>query len=344
MIARMLPRRTFLASASLLPAAGAVKAAPAAGSPNTVDPRQFGAKCDGRTDDSVSVQRAIDACLAHSPPAILSLTGLAAIATPLIIDRKVDASVGRFRIAGNSGDSGLLALKPMTLVETVVGASLYPSSEFLSFERIRFVASRDGGAAALSSRFLRVQFVDCEFDAVRGCEGATYLQEWTLTRNLARHWRGSFVQAAGAFALRSLGNKFQYGGAVYDLADQSGQYGCIGCTFDSDIMESCSGHYLGAEQTRAVNVRALYFEGNAGEAVVLNQKFPGSTVSVDGCFFQPQKQRADDPDLYSVRWGKTSVGTFRGNWSGGALGLGGEAIASEGNVIDRESWRTRAGD
>ena len=332
MTALQVPRRHLLAAAATIPAAGLASASKPAKYEAEIDPRQFGARYDGRTDDTAAVQKALDACLAQSPPCALVLSGEARIYRSLIINRPVDRNSGRLRIVGRGGNAGFHAALPIIMFDTTLAGPLHPTSEFISFENLRFSADLQSGATALSARFLRVQITGCDFDAVRACVGQTYAQEWVLERNIARYWRGSFLDASGAFALRSHANKFQHGDTVFDVADETGNFGCVGCSLDGDVMESCSGPYLRAEQTQALRITGLYFEGNAGAAIVVNEKFDGASVTVSGCFFMPQDQSRDDQTLYAVRWGRTCAGISTGNWSGGRLNFGGQNIFSQGDV------------
>lgn len=306
--------------------------------PELVDPRWFGARCDGTTDDSAAVQAAVDACLKQGPTSAMMLSGPCAIARPIMIDRPVDASGGRLRIVGVGGNAGLRALKPMTMLQTRLTQGDAPASEFVSFEDLYFSAPRGADVSVLSGSFLRILFRGCDFEAVTLCASTTYLQEWTLEQCIAYRWRGTFVRAHGAFAFRSVGNKFQHGDEVYRLDDPTGHTGFAGCSLERDVVESCSGGYLRATFTRAVQVSGLYAEGNAGTLIALNEAQLGQNVTISNCLFVPQDQRRLDPTIFAIKWGHTQNGTSTGNWSGGSLHDDRQAVGqvvSQGDYVER---------
>lgn len=340
-----LGRRGLLTAALAVPLGTASAACAAKAEPQTlIDPRLFGAKCDGIADDSAAVQEAIDTCLSSDPPPMLVVTGPLRITRTLAIKRPVDKSKGRFRIVGTGGAAGFVTDRPIALFGAGGRVGRLPASEFVAFEDVRFEASdADLGARVMTGEFLRVEFAGCDFHAIRCVDSPIFAQEWRFYRCVARYWKGSFFRSRGGYNVVSHGGKYQHGsGRVFEIADPSGGSGCVGCSFHQDIVEASLGPFLEASLVQGLSIAGLYSEGNAGPTLRFGSNGPNRGVNVSGCFFAPQDANKRRGDFFDIEWGRTVAGAASGNAALGGLhdnAQVGPGFASSGDHTEGRLFR-----
>lgn len=303
----------------------------------TVNPRLFGAICDGISDDSVAVQRAINACLAEKLPKSLLLDGPCRIHTPIFIDRPVDRTEGIFRIFGG-GSGRLISAGNFPLFDSNLKAVSGPSSEHIWFDQVAFESPSDAShSTVMTDKFLRIQFHGCEFDRIRALSGTIYAQEWKFSRCVARRWPDAFFSSKGGYHVTSSGSKYQNGsGTVFRVIDESLQEaGCVGCSFHQDVVEANTGSFLRAAIVQGLSIAGLYSEGNYGPTIDIDTRAPNKGVSITGCMFAPQEANKADENFFDIRWGRIEGGHAGGNYSTGRLhhhraaSLSGLAIAGD---------------
>lgn len=341
-----LARRGLLTAALIAPlgASGAACAA-RADAQSLIDPRLFGAACDGVADDSATVQTAIDKCLEHDPPLMLVVTGRLRITRTLIIKRPVDRSKGRFRIVGVSGAPAFVTDRPIAMFGAGERVGKVPTSEFVAFENVRFEASHgDVGASVMTGEFLRVEFTSCDFHAIRCLDSPIFAQEWRFYRCVARYWKGSFFRAAGGYAIVSHGGKYQHGvGRVFEIFDPTGGAGCVGCSFHQDIVEASLGPFLDASLVQGLSIAGLYSEGNGGPTLRFGSNGPNRGINVSGCFFAPQDANKRLDNFFDIEWGRTVAGFTSGNTALGGLHDNTQAepgLISSGDHTEGRLYRT----
>lgn len=306
----------------------------------------FDAKLDGVSDDSAALQRAINACLLTTPARPLYVNGQCRVEKSIFIDRRVDATRGIFRIIGSNVFGGFLIVGNFPLFDSRLDHPTEPRSEHIWFQNIRFEGlSSTPNAAALSDKFLRVQFHDCEFERIKALAGTKYAQEWHFSRCIAQRWEGSFFTSRGAYHVISSGGKYQNGGgAVFNIADPSLQSaGCVGCAFHQDIAESNSGPFIKAAVLCGLSVAGLYSEGNHGPTLDFDNNAPNRGVNITGCAFAPKNEDKKNVDLFDIRWGRIEAGHASGNYSTGRLhshrAMTSTALSVQGDFANIELMR-----
>lgn len=166
---------------------------------DTVSVKQFGAMCDGTTDDTVAVQKAIDHCLTFSRPLALRVPGRCRLTAALKIDKAVDTSLSEFHIYGEGSGAGFYTTtNALTFFDTNIAATTDPVSEGVVFRNIHFEASSGAlNTLAMSWKFLRVKFMLCTFEKVRIVNSPIYLQSWKFVQCRAYRWPNAWFQTVG---------------------------------------------------------------------------------------------------------------------------------------------------
>jgi len=284
----------------------------------------FGAKLDGIADDSAALQRAVDACLTSAPACPLVIDGVCRVERPVYIDRRVDRTRGVFRIIGSGAFGGFVVAGNFALFDSRLLHASQPTSEHIWFQSIRFERTPSAPlATALSDKFLRVQFHECEFEAIKVLNADRYAQEWHFSRCIAQRWPGAFFSSHGGYHIISQGGKYQNGGgAVFNIVDPTlNSAGCVGCSFHQDVTESNSGSFIRAAVVQGLSVAGLYSEGNHGPTLDFDNAAPNRGISVTGSMFARKDEDRGSSDLFDIRWGRIEAGHAAGNYSTGRLHL-----------------------
>lgn len=284
--------------------------------------RSYGAALDGTTDDSAALQRALDICLRGQPARPLIVDGPCRLERSVFIDRPVDSTRGVFRIIGQGGFGGFLAAGNFPLFDSRLVHPTAPLSEHIWFQNIRFEALAEAEKAiALSDKFLRVQFQDCEFERIRALLSTKYAQEWSFSRCIVKRWPGVFFSSHGGYHVTSTGSKYQNGsGTVFEIADPDlRDAGCVGCAFHQDITEANTGSFLRATIVQGLSIAGLYSEGNYGPTLDFDSSAPNRGINVSGSMFAPQDSNKLDSKFFDIRWGIIEAGHASGNFSTGRL-------------------------
>lgn len=323
------PRRGLLlaiAGIGAIPIAGVGQAStkpPAGAEPvepdDCLDVRQFGARCDGRTDDADAVQAAVDAALNRQLPPSILISGTCYIGRSIKIVRPVDTTKTVFRIIGTGAGAGFKSNRatPMFVGARRDGA---PGTEFLRFEAIRFEGASANVGPVMSGDFLRITFAFCEFIAIGCLTSQIYAQEWRFIGCLARGWRGIFFSAAGGYNVTSSNSKYQFGGAVFKLVDPTLlKSGCVGCSFVQDIFEGSVGPFLQFELGKGVNVSNLHAEDIEQPTIIVGDRAQSVGVSISGCFFGTRPDNVKAADFGEIVWNRVNGGVSIGNVAVGHL-------------------------
>jgi hypothetical protein len=285
----------------------------------TINPRDFGARCDGHIDDTVAIQTMFDhvAELKRCPPIIID--GPCRIEGTVVVKRPVDTTEQLLRIIGLGPDAGFVRTSSGTMFKGLLSGP-NPTSEFLLLRDLVIRGERAEPASMFGDGLLRVTIESCEFYAIACLTTRGYAQEWSLANCIARGWEGFFFDAAGGYHVTTRGCKFQSGDGGFRLTDPSlATAGCIGCSFQQDIYESCRRSFLEFELGQGVNVNGLYSEGNASPTIKASLKSHSSAVSVTGCFFGTAGEHRSAPDFAEIMWGDVAGGSSIGNVALGRL-------------------------
>ena len=300
-------------------ALGTEKEAPAAGL-GSLDVRQFGARCDGRSDDSDALEAALAAAARVPLPPPIMIPGPCRLDRSVRVRRPVDATKAVLRIVGSGPGAGFVSglQRPMFVGELARDGS--PGTEFLRFEAIRFEAGIPSAGPVMSGDFLRIVFAFCEFIGIACLASDRYAQEWRFINCLARGWRGTFFRSAGGYGVTSTSSKYQFGGAAFRIVDPTLlKSGCVGCSFVQDIFEGSTGPFLEFELGKGVAVTGLYSEANEKPTIMVGGHALSTGISVSGCFFGTREDNRAAPGFAEIHWNKVNGAVSSGNTALGRL-------------------------
>lgn len=163
----------------------------------SVSVKDFGAACDGSTDDTTAIQTAINFCLSGARPVPLRVPGLCKVTSPLIIDRAVGSNAGAdtFTIIGEGAFAGFTTSAAITIIDSFlpyIGGTFAPSCN-IRFERITFLGTGTTTTFCVSDKFLKVHFEACRFNLIRCVLATFYLQSWRWHNCSMAGWAGLFA-------------------------------------------------------------------------------------------------------------------------------------------------------
>ena len=134
----------------------------------TVSVTRFGAVCDGITDDSTAVQKAVNYCATFTRWPALRVPGRCLLASSVNIDRPVNGQTSEFRIIGEGPGAGFYTTGNVNMFDSTLATTTDPQSEFITFENIQFQSSSFFNTSyVLTPKFLRVKFINCFFYLIR---------------------------------------------------------------------------------------------------------------------------------------------------------------------------------
>jgi Pectate lyase superfamily protein len=196
--------------------AGAVATTVQAKLRESVSVKDFGAVCDGTTDDTAAIQAAIDYCATFTRWPALIIPGRCKVTASINIDRPVDSRQDYFRIIGQGAGAGFYTTSAVTVFTSTLAygaanawGALAPCSEFVSFECLQFETSSSTELSyALSGKFLRVKFLNCWFERMKCANASTaYLQTWYFLDCSIRYVGAvPFLTGLGSFDVSFLHN------------------------------------------------------------------------------------------------------------------------------------------
>lgn len=331
------PRRGMLlalAGLGAIPAAGVVASRGIARSPASqndgevgaaaggewLNVRSFGARCDGRSDDSAAVQATIDAACAVPLPPPIAVPGTCLLTQPIRVRRPVDTAKAVLRIVGMGPGAGFRSGRKGAMFVGGSASDGSPGTEFVRFEAVRFEGTSPIAGPVMSGDFLRISFTSCEFIGIACMVSERYAQEWRFIGCIARGWRGPFFAAAGGYGVTSSNSKYQFGGPAFRLVDPTlRKSGCVGCSFMQDIYEGSIGPFLEFELGKGVSIAGLYAEDIENPTIVVGARARSSGVSITGCFFGTRPDNVKAADFGEIMWNNVSGGASIGNVAVGRL-------------------------
>jgi hypothetical protein len=249
--------------------------------------------CDGVTDDTTAIQKAISVCAATTNWGSLIIPGKCKLTASLKIDRLVQTMQSEFLIQGVGPQAGFYVAGNVKMFDTNLTSATDPQSEFVTFENIRFESSAPANTAfVMTGLFLRIKFLHCEFYQIRCVNASFYLQSWKFDHCLikASPSPGNFCYGTGCYDIEFLGCEISNYSAVsgtlikVDNADSSSR-GCNGLRIISCEIEGLAGGTAALTGVSGLEISNCHIESNATVDINLFAGSPGLTnnsVLLDG--------------------------------------------------------------
>lgn len=258
-----------------------------------VNIKDFGAACDGVTDDTAAVQAAIDFCAANNWPTLI-IPGRTYITSSVNIDREVDTTTDEFFIVGIGNKGGFYTDQSISIFSSTYAITTAPLSEFVTFQNIRFAADAVATDAYCidGNKFLRMRFSNCYFFKINCAYTNNYIQQYCFDNCNIRQTKGWFLESVvgGAFPLAGsvynvdwTDNVFEKGSlGVAETGFIKAEYQVAGSNFVGGIFEGSYGPFYDAARTVGVNFSGIYFEINTDQEIKLGVC---DAASITGCLF-----------------------------------------------------------
>lgn len=201
-----------------------------------VNIRDWGAKCDGTTDDTIAVQRAITYCSSFPRWPSLLVPGRTRLTASLIVDRPVDTTPSEWLIQGVGPAGGFYASTAITMFDSSLTITTDPRSEWITFQNLQFESSSVGLAVyVLSKAFLRIKNINCNYRLLRYCTSTIYMQtHYFLSCNI-RNNPTPFIDTAGCYDI-SFGHGVIENGNTF-LRSLSTTVGTVGVRIHDSVIE-----------------------------------------------------------------------------------------------------------
>lgn len=277
------------------------------------------------SDATPFVQAAIEECASATNPRELLIPGKARITETLNIDRLVDTTVGQFILKGTGVGGGFLwegdgplfsSTLPFGVFPGAGGPQDAPPSEYVTFRDLLLErANAADDAYAISDKFLRIRFDQCEFRRLKCLESADYVQTVYFNGCHVRGWQGTFFTATDGYdVLVDGGTMFEAGAAGFDFGGGVNRFAWFG-----GIFEGCTGSALQISGVNGLTMHGVYFEGNQAREVVLGTGGGVSRgLSILGNKFNLPSGRASP---YPVDLGRAYAVAIEGNYSNDQIAI-----------------------
>jgi hypothetical protein len=292
---------------------------------NVVD---FGAVCDGVTDDTVAVQAAVTYCLVDPlRPRALIIPGQCKLTAPINIDQTgvsvVTLKLGDFRIIGVGKMPGFYTTTPIVMFSATANHSVQSVSSNISFEGIVFDNSdRTVAAFVTDGAYIQVKFQNCRFNRIK-CMNTTGINTFSYSFLACemRNWDGNFFSLSYTTA-----NDITFSNCYFN-----GGYNCVVLSivqtfnFIDNTAESLQGRPITINGGRDVLITGNYFEANRsalGQAYEV--ELASGAFALYGCVVQANlfylfDAQVTDAGDYAVNYGQPVSATSIGNWCNGKL-------------------------
>ena len=293
----------------------------------TVSVMDFGAVCDGSTDDTAAVQQAVNYCLTDPlRPISLIVPGQCKLTASINIDQSVSVTtlkLSDFRIIGLGKMPGFYTTTPIVMFSATASHTTQSVSSNISFEGIVFDNSdRTVAAFVTDGAYIQVKFQNCRFNQIK-CMNTSGINTFSYSFLACemRNWNGDFFN-------------LQYttsNDITFSNCYANGGYNCvvlgIAQTFNfiDNTVESLQGRPISLSGGRDILITGNYFEANRtalGQAYEL--QLASGSYALYGCvvqanlFYLSASQVVDTGD-YAVNYGQPVSATSVGNWCSGKL-------------------------
>lgn len=222
--------------------------------------KDFGAVCDGVTDDTAAVQAAINFCAANNWPPLV-IPGKCKITSSLIINRLVDQNSDEFLIYGEGPDAGFYTAGNVVIFNSTLPYTTAPQSEFITFENIRFESSSFFNASyVLSPNFLRIKFQNCVFFLIRCIISPIYAQTFYFLNCNIRNNPPNFINVNGSYDVKFTQCIIENGFTIVRCIDAS--RGTNGLSFTSCVIEGIQGSVIDVTGASGFALTNCHLESN----------------------------------------------------------------------------------
>lgn len=300
----------------------------------TVSVKDFGAVCDGITDDSSSVQKAINYCLTFDPPITLTVPGVSYLSSPVLIERAVDGtSTQTFFTIKGEGDGGFMCDSTVMFTAFPTSESWMPESQKIRFLDLTFKQSHWSydGFILEGRRFLAIDFVNCSFLKIRVADTETYLQTWYFSNCSAFNYYGWLLRSTGGaydvhWDMCKIQASQSYNGINGGFLSLTNEWAIhtedpvTGCSVTNTHIQAMAGTAIEMDRVQGVSIVGSYFELNGSVDILFatagNQSGRSGAskgAAVIGCTFGSTASNLLDPDWRPIQWGKISGGFASGN-------------------------------
>jgi len=226
----------------------------------------FGAVCDGTTDDSAAVQLAINYCATFAPywPTLV-IPGRCRLASSVNIDRLVDTTKTEFTILGQGPGAGFYTTGNVTMFDSTLtmgtGPTSNPVSEFVTFQNITFETSAYGNSSyVISRKFLRIKFINSFFWLIRCQASDTYAQTLYFIACNIRNNAVNFINTVGLYDVAFDSCIIENGQTIVRSIDAV--RGTNGLRFINNVIEGIGSSIVVATGLSGFNLVGNHIESN----------------------------------------------------------------------------------
>lgn len=292
--------------------------------------KQWGVICDASgatgTNNSPTVQAAVDYALTFNPPKAIHVEGLVPIVDQIKIDRLVDTAAAApfFYIVGEGEGSGFYAPFGLVMFGTNLPLVQDPQSQRIYFKDLLFQSNAPTNPtyAADGNAFLRIRFEGCSFYKMRIATSDWYMQSWHFSQCSAFNYTGTLYESfGGAYDIKFDLTMVEGGGGFCYLTNLDNYTAdpVAGCSITNSLCQAMTGDAIMVDRAAGFSVDNTYFEGNGGVDIncetarnVANLT-PNGAIKITGCLFAPTIAHRENPGYFPVRWGRTAHGFAAAN-------------------------------
>jgi hypothetical protein len=275
----------------------------------SVSVMDFGAVCNGTTDDTAAVQTAVNYCIANNKNLIVP--GMCLLTSSVNIDRQVDgAAFDNYFIISSSSGGGFIVNTAIPMFSSSIAFTNSPVTQLTKFENLIFQSTDSSLSAYVlnEGRFLRTSFDNCSFDKIKLLSATVSITQSIYLNNCnIRRFTGNFFYS----------NVYTYDFKFTNCLVEAGTGTAIkiknpiGCAFIGSNIEGMSGTAISYDGAQALDVTGCYFESNGLD---IDGTYGGASTSnsygvcLNGNYFSHSNS------TYSVVWGQLVEGVSIGNF------------------------------